>query len=71
MGQATRGDPAVNIADFFAQGGYALYVWGSYGVGFALMLAEIIHLRRQHRTILARLGRLIRMRTEVEHESQK
>ncbi len=26
--------------DFFAMGGYGLYVWGSYGVALAIMLLE-------------------------------
>ncbi len=52
----------MSIADFFNQGGYAFYVWASYGLCFALLLIEIFQLRKQHRTILNRIGRLIRMR---------
>ena len=51
------------MIEFFSQGGFAFYVWMSYGVTLALMLAEIFQLRQQRRTILARLGRLMRMRT--------
>lgn len=29
-----------SCADFFAMGGYGLYVWGSYGVTLVLMLTE-------------------------------
>ena len=29
-----------NAGEFFAMGGYGLYVWGSYGVMAAWMLAE-------------------------------
>jgi heme exporter protein D len=29
------------MSDFLAMGGYALYVWGSYGVTFVLLAAEI------------------------------
>jgi heme exporter protein D len=50
------------VSDFFSQGGYALYVWSSYGVTMALLVIEIIQLRRHSRTILARVGRLVRMR---------
>lgn len=61
----------MNIADFFSQGGYGFYVWSSYGMALALLVAEIIQLRRQRRTILARIGRLIRMRVEeAKHESK-
>lgn len=49
------------MAEFFAMGGYAFYVWGSFGVALVLMVAEIIMVRRQHRTLRQRLGRMIRM----------
>ena len=49
------------MAEFFAMGGYAFYVWGSFGVTLVLMVAEIIIVRRQHRTLIQRLGRMIRM----------
>jgi heme exporter protein D len=50
------------MIDFLAQGGYAFFVWGAYGMTLALLVGEILQLRAQRRTILARLGRLIRMR---------
>jgi heme exporter protein D len=50
------------MSAFLSQGGYALFVWSSYGMGLALLVAEILLLRRERRTILARLGRLARLR---------
>jgi heme exporter protein D len=50
------------MSEFFSQGGYAFYVWGSYGLAAALLIAEVIALRRQRRTIFARLSRLMRVR---------
>ena len=35
------------MSDFFAMGGYAFYVWGSYGVTFVLLAVEIILLMRR------------------------
>ena len=58
----------MSVAEFFSQGGYAFYVWSSYGLGFALLLLEIIQLRNQHRTILSRIGRLIRMRASESEQ---
>ena len=59
------------MMEFLAQGGYAFYVWSCYGMAALLLVAEIVLLRRRHRTILAQLGRLVRMRqNEVEHEGQ-
>jgi heme exporter protein D len=51
-----------SFSDFIHQGGYAYFVWGSFGMTFALMLAEIWQLRRSRRTILVRVGRLARLR---------
>jgi heme exporter protein D len=36
-------------AEFFFMGGYGLYVWGSYGVALAVMVAEplLVRLRRR------------------------
>lgn len=52
------------MGEFFSQGGYAFYVWSSYGLALALLMAEIIQLRNKRRTIRARIGRLVRMRSE-------
>jgi heme exporter protein D len=37
------------MSDFFAMGGYAFYVWGSYGMTFLLLLVELILLRKRAR----------------------
>ncbi len=37
------------MSEFFAMGGYALYVWGSYGVSFALLFIEVLLLMRRER----------------------
>ena len=38
--------------NFFAMGGYGLYVWGSYGVTALLMLVEpLLALRRRRRAL--------------------
>jgi heme exporter protein D len=43
--------------DFFAMGGYALYVWGSYGVTALLVAVEIGTLRARGRAARAGIGR--------------
>jgi heme exporter protein D len=35
------------MSEFFAMGGYAWYVWGSYGVTFILLAVEVVLLRRR------------------------
>lgn len=58
-------------ADFFAMGGYAFFVWGSYAVAAVLMIAEVILVMRRHRETLARLARTVDVeQVRVEsHES--
>ena len=37
------------MSDFFSMGGYGLYVWGSYGVTFALLAVEVFLVMRRKR----------------------
>jgi heme exporter protein D len=46
----------VSWPDFLAMGGYALYVWGSYGVTAGLIAVEVIMLLVRKRNALRRLG---------------
>ena len=56
----------MSLAEFFDMGGYALYVWGSFGATAVLMIAEPILLRGRRRAVLQRIARLIRIRTTEE-----
>jgi len=47
-----------SMNDFFAMGGYALFVWGSVLVTFGLMAAEVLGLRARHAAIQLQLHRL-------------
>ena len=39
------------MSEFFAMGGYGLYVWGAYGVTFALLIIEVtLLLKRKSET---------------------
>ena len=38
-----------SASEFFAMGGYGLYVWGSYGVALLLMVLEPWLAARRHR----------------------
>lgn len=42
-------------ADFWAMGGYAVYVWGSMGVTFGLLALEVLQARVARRQVLAQL----------------
>lgn len=41
-----------SASDFFAMGGYGLYVWGSYAATAALMLLEPLLASHRHRQAL-------------------
>lgn len=43
-------------SDFFAMGGYALYVWGSVSVVFGCMAGEVLLLTRREKAIRAQLA---------------
>lgn len=46
-----------SVGEFFRMGGYALYVWGSFGACAVAMLAEPWLLRRHTRSIVRSLKR--------------
>jgi len=55
------------VSEFFAMGGYALYVWGSFGVTALLMVAEPLLLRSRRKTVLQRLARIARLKAAEEN----
>lgn len=55
---------------FFNMGGYAFYVWGSFGVALILMGAEVLLLRRRRKRALLRQAKEIYKRDVwQEHET--
>ena len=44
-----------SASEFFAMGGYALYVWCSFGVCALVLLLEPVLVRARHKAILRRL----------------
>lgn len=54
----------MSVAEFFDMGGYALYVWGSFGVTALLMVIEPILLRSYRHSVLQRISRLARIKAE-------
>ena len=43
------------MSDFFDMGGYALYVWGSYGAGLAIFAWNWLSPRLERRALQQRL----------------
>lgn len=46
-----------SVGDFFAMGGYALYVWGSFGMSALAFVVEPFLIGRRHRDIVRTLRR--------------
>jgi len=49
-----------SAAEFWAMGGKAFFVWGSYGVTFALILLELVLVSGRRKQVIQRLQRLRR-----------
>ncbi|HEY0376364.1 MAG TPA: heme exporter protein CcmD [Pyrinomonadaceae bacterium] len=57
-------------AQFFEMGGYAFYVWGSYGVALLLMAAEVLLLMsRRRRGSLRQSAEAPKMKVLKENET--
>ena len=52
-----------SAAEFFAMGGRAFYVWGSYAAAALALGLELWLLGRRRRTLRRRLGRRIRTKS--------
>jgi len=50
-----------SVSEFFAMGGYALYVWGSFGVTALLMIIEPLMLGKRRTDVLKRVSRIARL----------
>ena len=40
-----------SVSEFLAMGGYAFYVWGSFGITFLCMALEIFLLRKRNQAL--------------------
>ena len=59
----------MNWSEFFHMGGYAFFVWTSYGIAFVVLLANIILPIMQRKKTIARIRRAIK-REAIEREKQ-
>ncbi|TVO58678.1 MULTISPECIES: heme exporter protein CcmD [Denitromonas] len=47
-----------SMSDFWSMGGAGFFVWGSYGVTFALIALELVVVLRRRKQVVHRLQRL-------------
>jgi heme exporter protein D len=57
-------------AEFFAMGGYALYVWGSFGVCVLVLFLEPLLVRARFKAIVQRLKQE-QLAEQFDRESSK
>ena len=50
-----------SLSAFLHMGGYAFYVWSSFGLSFLLLALELLLLSGRRRTLLKRLGQIQRL----------
>jgi len=50
----------MDLTEFFHMGGYAFYVWTSYGIALLVLLANVIIPARQRKKLLAGIARSTR-----------
>ncbi len=55
----------MNWAEFFHMGGYAFFVWTSYGLTFIVVVANIISPIMQRKKVISRIKRAIK-REQIE-----
>ena len=58
------------MKEFFNMGGYALYVWGSFGMTALLMIAEPVLVRHRRKITLQRVSRLVRSKSAQQSKQQ-
>ena len=56
-----------SFSEFISMGGYAFYVWASYGVAFILLAAELIMLRSRKK----RLSEKAALRRKLETQNSE
>ncbi len=47
-----------SAADFWAMGGYGLYVWGSFAVTAGVMVIEVLMVKARKRALLREMGEM-------------
>jgi heme exporter protein D len=56
----------MNLSEFLNMGGYAFYVWSSYGLALVVLVANIVAPMRMRRKLLADLARRERRARKIQ-----
>lgn len=49
------------MSEWFAMGGYGLYLWSSFAMALVLMVGEAMYVKRKHAATLKRVKRIVLM----------
>ena len=55
----------MTLSEFFHMGGYAVFVWSSYGLTFVVLLLNWLLPFQQHKMNLKKLKRQVRLSTKT------
>jgi len=55
----------MNWAEFFAMGGYGLYVWGSYGLAALILVLNLYLPLRRRKTVRRLLLEFLRLKEQT------
>ncbi|GMR01469.1 MAG: heme exporter protein CcmD [Gammaproteobacteria bacterium] len=61
----------MNWAEFFDMGGYAFFVWTSYGLAFIVIVANIVSPIMQRKKVISRIKRAIKRENIEQANSEK
>lgn len=59
-----------SLSDFFAMGGYGLYVWGSVLMTVVLLAGEVVTLRMRRNSLMKLYGRWVRNTRRESNENK-
>jgi heme exporter protein D len=59
----------MNWSQFFAMGGYALYVWSAYGFAAAVLIINVMMPLRKRTVVMRMLRQLSHAESERSHEN--
>ena len=57
--------------DFFNMGGYGFYVWLSYGISLVAIVALIVQIVKQHKTVLQSVLREAQREVRLQQANNK
>ena len=61
----------MSFAEFFHMGGYAFYVWASYGATFLVLIGLVLSIKLQKKRIISQLKRRYRQEARAKDKDSQ